>query len=96
MPTGGGYDGSDLTKNLLHGACNLTDGKIRVNANQAKPSFCSGATYLVLLKASLMLMARFKLELVLLLPMELRVCQGIVFLQTKILECIAPQLTNLV
>ncbi|MBG7608409.1 MAG: hypothetical protein IZT59_10320 [Verrucomicrobia bacterium] len=51
MPTGGGYDGSDPTKNLLHAACNLTDGEIRVNANQAKPSFCSGATYLLLLKA---------------------------------------------
>ena len=50
MPTGGGYDGSDATKNLLHGACNLTDGSIGVNANRAKPSFCSGATYLVLLK----------------------------------------------
>jgi hypothetical protein len=50
MPFGGGYDGSDPTKNLLHGACGLTDGRIRVNANFAKPSFCSGATYLVLLK----------------------------------------------
>jgi hypothetical protein len=49
MPSGGGYDGSDATKNLLHGACALTDGKFRVNA--PKPSFCSGATYLVLLKA---------------------------------------------
>ena len=51
MPTGGGYDGSDATKNLLHGACSISDGKIKVNANHAKPSFCSGATYLVLLKA---------------------------------------------
>ena len=51
MPSGGGYDGSDSTKNLLHGACELVDGKIQVNANHAKPSFCSGATYLVLLKA---------------------------------------------
>ncbi len=51
MPSGGGYDGSDRTKNLLRGACERTDGKIRVNAHQAKPSFCSGATYLVLLKA---------------------------------------------
>jgi hypothetical protein len=50
MPTGGGYDGSDATKNLLHGACDLTGGSIGVNANRAKPSFCSGATYLVLLK----------------------------------------------
>lgn len=51
MPSGGGYDGSDATKNLLHGACDLTDGKIRVNARHARPSFCSGATYLVLLEA---------------------------------------------
>ncbi|MFC7337324.1 hypothetical protein ACFQY0_09070 [Haloferula chungangensis] len=51
MPGGGGYDGSDATKNLLHGACNLTDGRFQVEANRAKPSFCSGATYLVLLEA---------------------------------------------
>jgi hypothetical protein len=51
MPGGGGYDGSDPTKNLLNGACGISDGKILVNANRAKPSFCSGATYLVLLKA---------------------------------------------
>lgn len=51
MPSGGGYDGSDATKNLLHGACDLTGVEIRVNAKLAKPSFCSGATYLVLLEA---------------------------------------------
>ncbi|MEP4078540.1 hypothetical protein [Haloferula sp.] len=51
MPSGGGYDGSDATKNLLRGACDLTDGGIRVSPNRAKPSFCSGATYLVLLEA---------------------------------------------
>ncbi len=51
MPTGGGYDGSDATKNLLHSACTLTDSNIRVDASRAKPSFCSGATYLVLLKS---------------------------------------------
>ena len=51
MPGGGGYDGSAPTKNLLHGACSLADGEIQVNASRAKPSFCSGATYLVLLKA---------------------------------------------
>ncbi|MGB6220786.1 hypothetical protein [Haloferula sp.] len=51
MPSGGGYDGSDATKNLLHGACGLTGGEIRVDAKRAKPSFCSGATYLVLLEA---------------------------------------------
>ena len=51
MPAGGGYDGSDATKNLLPGACSPMDRGIRVNAERAKPSFCSGATYLVLLKA---------------------------------------------
>ena len=51
MPSGGGYDGSDETKNLLHSACSMRHGEILVNANLAKPSFCSGATYLVLLKA---------------------------------------------
>jgi hypothetical protein len=52
MPSGGGYDGSDATKNLLRGACSmLNDGRILVDANRAKPSFCSGATYLLLLKA---------------------------------------------
>lgn len=51
MPSGGGYDGSDATKNLLRGACDFTEGKIRVHANRAKPSFCSGATYLLLLES---------------------------------------------
>jgi len=52
MPSGGGYDGNDATKNLLRGACSmLNDGRILVDANRAKPSFCSGATYLVLLRA---------------------------------------------
>jgi hypothetical protein len=52
MPTGGGYDTSDATKNLLRGACSvLNDGRILVDANRAKPSFCSGATYLLLLRA---------------------------------------------
>lgn len=51
MPTGGSYDGGDATKNLLHRACGISNGKFHVNANRAKPSFCSGATYLVLLQA---------------------------------------------
>jgi hypothetical protein len=51
MPRGGGYDGSDATKNLLPGACALENGRVRVDAGRARPSFCSGATYLVLLEA---------------------------------------------
>lgn len=51
MPEGGGYDGSDATKNLLPKACRLEGGRLVVDAGVARPSFCSGATYLVLLKA---------------------------------------------
>ncbi|MGB6223249.1 hypothetical protein [Haloferula sp.] len=51
MPRGGGYDGSDATKNLLQGACDMTGSEFQLDAERAKPSFCSGATYLVLLEA---------------------------------------------
>lgn len=51
MPAGGGYDGSDATKNLLPQACGRSGEAIRVDPRRARPSFCSGATYLVLLKA---------------------------------------------
>ena len=51
MPAGGGYDGSDATKNLLPQACRREQGRLSVDPRIARPSFCSGATYLVLLKA---------------------------------------------
>ncbi len=51
MPTGGGYDGSDKTKNLLAKASNRSGNKFDISPQLAKPSFCSGATYLALLKA---------------------------------------------
>lgn len=51
MPQGGGYDASDTTKNLLVKAVGLASGELKVDARAARPSFCSGATYLVLLKA---------------------------------------------
>lgn len=51
MPAGGGYDGSDATKNLLAKASTQAGGNFRIDAARARPSFCSGATYLVLLKA---------------------------------------------
>lgn len=50
MPTGGGYAGSHAAKMGLVGACALTPGGIDVTADRARPSFCSGATYLVFLK----------------------------------------------
>ncbi|MDP0492022.1 MAG: hypothetical protein Q7Q71_13310 [Verrucomicrobiota bacterium JB023] len=51
MPRGGGYDGSDATKNLLPKACAVENGRLVIDARQAQPSFCSSATYLVLLQA---------------------------------------------
>ncbi|GHC55090.1 hypothetical protein GCM10007100_22000 [Roseibacillus persicicus] len=51
MPTGGGYSGSDATKNKLTLACTATDGGLSFSPTAARPSFCSGATYLVFLKA---------------------------------------------
>ncbi|MBB5351480.1 hypothetical protein HNR46_001717 [Haloferula luteola] len=51
MPQGGGYDGSDATKNRLPKACAVADGIWTIDARVARPSFCSGATYLVLLRA---------------------------------------------
>lgn len=51
MPRGGGYDASDAAKNRLPGACAVEDGGFVVDPRAAGPGFCSGATYLVLLKA---------------------------------------------
>lgn len=51
MPGGGGYDASDAAKNRLPGACRIEGGRILTDARKAEPGFCSGATYLVLLKA---------------------------------------------
>lgn len=51
MPVHGGYDGSDATKNLLAKASSHRNGSFHITPEIAKPSFCSGATYLVLLKA---------------------------------------------
>jgi len=52
MPAGGGYSGSDATKNLLCQACQVdSNGGFVFKPAAAKPSFCSGATYLVFLKA---------------------------------------------
>lgn len=51
MPKGGGYSGSDATKNKLTLACSVTDDGLTFTPAAARPSFCSGATYLVFLKA---------------------------------------------
>lgn len=51
MPQGGGYSGTDATKNLLAKACQPTPQGLSISPKVARPSFCSGATYLVFLKA---------------------------------------------
>lgn len=50
MPTGGGYSGSDATKNKLTLASRATPEGLTFSPQSAQPSFCSGATYLVFLK----------------------------------------------
>lgn len=51
MPVGGGYSlGSDAAKALLQSTA-WVNGTLNVLPEKAKPSFCSGATYLVFLKA---------------------------------------------
>lgn len=51
MPQGGGYSGSDATKNKLPLACTVAPSGLHFSPKEARPSFCSGATYLVFLKA---------------------------------------------
>lgn len=52
MPRGGGYSGSDETKNKLVAACEVGADGLRFEFARAQPSFCSSATYLVFLKAT--------------------------------------------
>ncbi len=51
MPVGGGYSGSDATKNKLTRASRPHATGLSFTPQAAQPSFCSGATYLVFLKA---------------------------------------------
>ena len=50
MPQGGGYSGSDATKNKLPLASSVSAEGLSFSTSVAQPSFCSGATYLVFLK----------------------------------------------
>ena len=51
MPRGGGYSGTDATKNKLSLASTPAPLGLTFTPQKAQPSFCSGATYLVLLKS---------------------------------------------
>jgi len=51
MPSAGGYSVSTSAHEALSSAVRLDPTGVRILANQAAPSYCSGATYLVFLKA---------------------------------------------
>ncbi len=51
MPKGGGYTTSDRAEIALRSAVSGIGGELRIRPEAAKPSYCSGATYLALLKS---------------------------------------------
>jgi hypothetical protein len=51
MPQGGGYSIEDVAMDRLFGSVSVGGVGLAVDAQSAQPSFCSSATYLVLLKA---------------------------------------------
>ena len=63
MPAGGGYSASSAATRALQRAVVSQDGLLRVDASRAMPSYCSGATYLVFLKALASLQAQHRLLL---------------------------------
>ncbi len=64
IPTGGGYDTTSAATARLGDAMSVTaDGALAFQPIAARPSYCSGATYLVFLKAVQALRASRKLSL---------------------------------
>lgn len=51
MPSGGGYSTSNTASKALMSSTQWSNGELKVLPEKAAPSFCSGATYLVFLKA---------------------------------------------
>jgi len=51
MPQGGGYATTTEAHDALSRSAQLTDAGVQLRAEMAQPSYCSGATYLVFLKA---------------------------------------------
>jgi hypothetical protein len=49
MPVGGSYRANIIAMTALRQSVQLTDSQLAIDPNVAKPSFCSGATYLVFL-----------------------------------------------
>lgn len=63
MPAKGGYSTSAAANRALNQAVTASDGILKVDASHAIPSYCSGATYLVLLKTLSGLQSSGKLTL---------------------------------
>lgn len=63
MPNGGGYDATQAAVDRLAASVKVEDGVIHQDLTVAKASFCSGATYLVFLRAVEMLRKNGSLKL---------------------------------
>jgi hypothetical protein len=63
MPTGGRYSVSHFAKIRLQSSAHFESGKFFILPSAASPSFCSGATYLVFIRAIESLRARGELHL---------------------------------
>jgi hypothetical protein len=63
MPTGGRYSVSRVAKIRLQSSAHFESGKFFILPSTASPSFCSGATYLVFIRAIETLRARGQLRL---------------------------------
>ena len=51
MPQGGGYATTRHAHDVLQSAVRFEEESVRIRADKAEPSYCSGATYLVFLKS---------------------------------------------
>jgi hypothetical protein len=51
MPQGGGYSATSAATRDLQSAVQVSDGKLSVKPTIARPTYCSGATYLVFVQA---------------------------------------------
>jgi hypothetical protein len=51
MPRGGGYSATSTATRDLQSAVQVNDGKLSVKPTVARPTYCSGATYLVFVQA---------------------------------------------
>lgn len=63
MPLGGIYSASSAANKGLSGAFGIREGALKIDPSHARPSYCSGATYLVFLKVLSLLQSEHRLQL---------------------------------